>query len=119
MHTLVKLDGKKKVISDKLLKNLETVEQLELDNILPNLIDLESFSEGIILHQCGERYKREKIYTFVGTILVAVNPFKRLDIYNEEVVSWDGGELERGDGYQGMKWSEEINIPAAHVRSTV
>ncbi|GMH78324.1 hypothetical protein TL16_g07756 [Triparma laevis f. inornata] len=87
MHTLVKIDGKKKVISDKLLKDLETVEQLELDNILPNLIDLESFSEGIILHQCGERYKREKIYTFVGTILVAVNPFKRLDIYNEEVIA--------------------------------
>ena len=87
MHTLVRLDGKKRVVADKVLKTLETVEQFELDNIIPNLIDLESFSEGIILHQCGERYKKEKIYTFVGTILVAVNPFKRLDIYNDEVVS--------------------------------
>ncbi|GMH55653.1 hypothetical protein TrST_g11594 [Triparma strigata] len=87
MHTLVRLDGKKRVVADKVLKTLETVEQFELDNIIPNLIDLESFSEGIILHQCGERYKKEKIYTFVGTILVAVNPFKRLDIYNDEVIA--------------------------------
>ena len=49
-------------------------------------MDLESFSEGVILHQCGKRYESGKIYTFVGTILVAVNPFKRLDIYGPEVI---------------------------------
>jgi len=74
------------MLSDKQINECETVSQQEMETILPNLVDLESFSEGIILHQCGKRYTSGKIYTFVGTILVAVNPFKRLDIYGPSVI---------------------------------
>jgi myosin heavy subunit len=42
---------------------------------------LEEFSEGAVLHQIRERYKRDSIYTFIGNILVSVNPFKHLAIY--------------------------------------
>ena len=31
------------------------------------------------------RYKNKHIYTYVGDILVSVNPFQKLDIYNDEV----------------------------------
>ena len=39
--------------------------------------------QGSILHHVRKRYKSNLIYTLVGSILVAVNPFQRLDIYTE------------------------------------
>ena len=32
------------------------------------------------------RYNREEIYTWVGSILVAVNPYKALEIYSPETI---------------------------------
>ena len=32
-----------------------------------------------------KRYKKRLIYTYVGDILVSLNPFQKLDIYNEKV----------------------------------
>jgi myosin heavy subunit len=52
-----------------------------LDEVCHNLVDLESFSEGMILHHIRKRYSQDAIYTFVGSILVAVNPYKTLSIY--------------------------------------
>ncbi len=65
--------GLKVDVKDREFQALETVSRAELDTVMSNLVDLESFSEGIILHQCRKRYERDMIYTFVGTILVAVN----------------------------------------------
>ena len=84
---MVTTGGLKKTISQKEFEQCETVAQNELDIIIPNMIDLESFSEGIILHQCRARYQKDQIYTFVGTILVAVNPFRSLDIYNDKEIT--------------------------------
>ena len=87
-----------KVSSDKLV--VKTDQQLEIsvpkkDRALiekcghhllldvQNLVDLEELSEGAILHHVRKRYKNKYIYTHVGAILVAVNPFERLDIYNK------------------------------------
>lgn len=50
---------------------------------IENLMDLDSFTEGSILHHVRRRFLLDDIYTLVGTILVAVNPFKRLPIYSE------------------------------------
>lgn len=49
-----------------------------------NLVDLDSFTEGSILHHVRKRFMGDDIYTLVGSILVAVNPFKRLAIYGDE-----------------------------------
>jgi len=38
------------------------------------------------LHHVRKRFLNGNIYTFVGSILVAVNPFKSLDIYNNEQI---------------------------------
>jgi len=46
-----------------------------------NLVDLDEFSEGAILHHVRLRFQRKLIYTHVGAILVAVNPFEQLPIY--------------------------------------
>ncbi|GMH48612.1 hypothetical protein TrVE_jg14477 [Triparma verrucosa] len=53
---------------------------------MENLVDLDAFSEGSILHHVRKRYYQDKIYTYVGSILVAVNPFQRIDIYGSSVV---------------------------------
>ncbi|GMI13374.1 hypothetical protein TrLO_g7961 [Triparma laevis f. longispina] len=53
---------------------------------MENLVDLDAFSEGSILHHVRKRYYDDKIYTYVGSILVAVNPFQRIDIYGSSVV---------------------------------
>ena len=52
-----------------------------IDQDIQNLVDLDEMSEGAILHHVRKRFKDKKIYTHVGNILVAVNPFERLDIY--------------------------------------
>lgn len=57
-----------------------------IDQDIINLVDLDEMSEGAILHHVRKRFKDKKIYTHVGNILVAVNPFERLDIYGIHIL---------------------------------
>jgi myosin heavy subunit len=50
-----------------------------------NVVDLEHFSEETFLSVIRSRFFRDAVYTFVGSILVAVNPYKRLDSYGPEL----------------------------------
>ena len=43
-----------------------------------NLVDMPSLNEGNVLHHVRKRYVNDEIYTLVGDILVAVNPFKAM-----------------------------------------
>lgn len=47
-----------------------------------NFISLKEYSQGIILHYLKLRYYYDTIYTFIGNILLSMNPNKPLDIYN-------------------------------------
>ena len=42
--------------------------------------------QNIIVAQLSKRYLKQKIYTNVGDILISVNPFQSLDIYNNQVL---------------------------------
>lgn len=53
---------------------------------LDDLINLTFLNEPEILHSLEMRYTNNLIYTFTGPILIAINPFKNLDIYNTSVV---------------------------------
>jgi myosin heavy subunit len=64
--------------------NSVTVEAL--DENCENLVNLEVYNEGIILHHIKKRFAVDIIYTFVGNILVALNPYKSLDIYGSTVI---------------------------------
>ncbi|XP_060709914.1 unconventional myosin-IXAa isoform X1 [Hemiscyllium ocellatum] len=60
-------------------------------NDLCNLPDL---NEKALLDNLRNRFKQEKIYTYVGTILIAINPFKFLPIYNPKYVKmYDNHQL--------------------------
>ena len=46
-----------------------------------DLVLLDSLDEGLMLHTLKTRFLRDEIYTSVGDIVVALNPFKRLPLY--------------------------------------
>ncbi|XP_054982407.1 unconventional myosin-IXb isoform X3 [Sorex araneus] len=53
---------------------------------LDDLCDLPELSEAGLLCSLRQRFLQHKIYTYAGSILVAVNPFKFLPIYNPKYV---------------------------------
>ena len=58
-----------------------------------NMIKQNNLNEALILHNLRERFLQDKIYTYISSILVAVNPFCLLPIYTPEVLERykDGG----------------------------
>ena len=49
-----------------------------------NITKLKYLNEPSILNAVSQRYKRDQIYTNSGKILIAVNPFKQLNIYQKD-----------------------------------
>jgi myosin-5 len=71
-----------------------------------DLITLPHLHEPAILHALSERFFRGKIYTWTGPVLIAVNPFQRLALYESDIL-----EQYRHDGLlkaQGMQTGEEL-----------
>ncbi|PVD19339.1 hypothetical protein C0Q70_19826 [Pomacea canaliculata] len=50
-----------------------------------DLATLVRLDEQILLGEIKERYTKNRIYTYVGDILIAVNPFRDLGVYGKEV----------------------------------
>ena len=48
---------------------------------MDDLAALDMLSEDAIVDQLQNRYERSQIYTYIGDILVAVNPFTNLGLY--------------------------------------
>ena len=57
-----------------------------LDSNISNLIELHHLSENAVLHILRSRFNTGYIYTFVSSILVAVNPFQEMSIYGQDYV---------------------------------
>jgi hypothetical protein len=58
------------------------------DKGLPDILKLHHFSEMSLIHNLRIRYTRDEIYTFVGPILISINPYKWLPhLYSEETMS--------------------------------
>ena len=58
--------------------------ELALD--FPDMVQMGDVNEATILRAIKNRFARELIYTNIGTILVAMNPFKRIDCYGPAFV---------------------------------
>ncbi|KAM8723613.1 unconventional myosin-XV [Acanthopagrus schlegelii] len=70
------------------IRSLPTVaqhEQREEDGV-EDMTQLEEMHEGAVLLNLRQRYERELIYTYIGSILVSVNPYKMYNIYGTDVV---------------------------------
>ena len=48
-----------------------------------DLITLPHLHEPALLHAIEERFMEDKIYTWTGPVLIAVNPFQRLPLYTK------------------------------------
>ena len=57
------------------------------DSEVENLINLPFLHEPAILYCLELRYYRSQIYTYTGPILIAVNPFKRVDLYTDQLLA--------------------------------
>jgi len=62
-----------------------------------DLIGLTHLHEPAILHALRLRYDANIIYTATGPILIAINPFKSMELYSENTM-----ELYRSQGEQGL-----------------
>ena len=57
------------------------------DDDLSDLIDLPHLNEPSMLNSLKIRYKSDIIYTFTGPILIALNPFKEINIYGDKYLN--------------------------------
>ncbi|XP_056418485.1 unconventional myosin-Ia isoform X2 [Hyla sarda] len=51
-----------------------------------DMILLNSLSEDSLLENLKERFKNDEIYTYIGNVVISVNPYKQLSIYTPEKV---------------------------------
>jgi myosin-5 len=77
-----------------------------------DLIELTHLHEPAILHALRLRYDSDIIYTATGPILIAVNPFKPMDLYSDQMM-----ESYRLQGEQGLGSSTNINSPTKMISS--
>ncbi|XP_077989590.1 unconventional myosin heavy chain 6-like [Glandiceps talaboti] len=56
-------------------------------NGIPDMTIISDIDEKSINENLKTRFHRDEIYTYTGNILVAVNPYKRLAIYDEEKIA--------------------------------
>ena len=60
-----------------------------------DLTELEQLHEPAVVYCLHHRYQNDIIYTYTGKILLALNPFRPLELYGEEVMQryWQAGRL--------------------------
>ncbi|EFC48085.1 myosin [Naegleria gruberi] len=63
----------------------------KLDGI-PDMAQLSLLNEPSVFYNLKYRYERDQIYTYSGLFLVAVNPYKNLPIYTDEVIKRHDGK---------------------------
>jgi len=59
----------------------------DLDTPVDDLVRLNDVNQGALLHTLRLRYSRDEVYTSIGPILIAVNPFKKLEICSAETIA--------------------------------
>lgn len=109
----------KLILSSQTLSNVETPLQ-NLDKFgkpdvgcVDDLTDLGHLHEASILYSLRRRHQQNHPYTYVGEIVLAVNPYKWLPIYSEELrqsYATQGGRRRGGGG------SSQTTLPP-HVYS--
>ncbi len=72
---------------DLKLRNVIGQSNVEEGYRVNDLTQLTYLHEPAILHSLSERYKHKSIYTYTGPILLAVNPFQKVDLYTDKLLA--------------------------------
>eukprot|EP01114_Cavostelium_apophysatum_P002744 TRINITY_DN1242_c0_g1_i2.p1 TRINITY_DN1242_c0_g1~~TRINITY_DN1242_c0_g1_i2.p1 ORF type:complete len:315 (+),score=54.86 TRINITY_DN1242_c0_g1_i2:280-1224(+) len=51
---------------------------------VPDFVLMDTLSEDAMLENTKQRFKTDNIYTYIGNVVVSMNPYKRVDIYNRK-----------------------------------
>ncbi|XP_076864280.1 unconventional myosin-Ig [Brachyhypopomus gauderio] len=71
------------------MAELEGLEFGKSDFVLLDEVTMEQFSENLKL-----RFEKGRIYTFIGEVVVSVNPYRQMDIYGQDMIdAYRGREL--------------------------
>ena len=71
---------------------------------LPDFVLLEPITESNVLQNLEKRYKQNRIYSFIGNVVVSMNPYKQIPELNTEQV------MKR---YHGREhWEEQPHVYA-------
>ncbi|KAN0032251.1 hypothetical protein ACTFIV_006132 [Dictyostelium citrinum] len=66
-------------INEQLIQNYNQSD----DKDFSDMVEIQDLSEAIILNNLNLRYKSDQIYTYIGNVLISINPYKEIkDIYN-------------------------------------
>eukprot|EP01119_Soliformovum_irregulare_P003562 TRINITY_DN1423_c0_g2_i1.p1 TRINITY_DN1423_c0_g2~~TRINITY_DN1423_c0_g2_i1.p1 ORF type:complete len:1033 (-),score=362.49 TRINITY_DN1423_c0_g2_i1:84-3182(-) len=55
---------------------------------VPDFVLMDPITEDALMTNLRNRYRADKIYTYIGEVVVSVNPYKRLDqLYNDKTIN--------------------------------
>ncbi|XP_044146623.1 unconventional myosin-VIIb isoform X2 [Bufo gargarizans] len=78
-------DGKEHWISARNMSSIHSMHPSSAQGV-EDMIRLGDLNEAGIVHNLHIRYKENTIYTYTGAILVAVNPYEELPLYDNEQI---------------------------------
>jgi myosin heavy subunit len=81
-------DGEDLLLNEKQTMDLMHCNEEALDSACEDLCNISDLNEPSILHLLRKRYREDKIYTNVSSILISVNPFKLLPLYTSEMLDY-------------------------------
>ncbi|RXN01564.1 Unconventional myosin-Id [Acipenser ruthenus] len=71
------------------MAELDSLEFGKSDFVLLDEVNMEQFLDNLKL-----RFEKDRIYTYIGEVVVSMNPYKQMDIFGKEVIeSYQGREL--------------------------
>jgi myosin-5 len=74
-------------IGDLTEHNKKLPQLRNLDDTVDDLTTLSHLNEPSVLNSVRLRYSKKKIYTFSGVVLIAINPFEKIDhLYTQDII---------------------------------
>ena len=84
--TVITEDGENHDLDAKASQFCEDCNPEAMNSQIYDLVNISDLNEMSILHNLRIRFKEDKIYTNISSILISVNPFKLLPLYTPEVL---------------------------------
>ncbi|CEG45326.1 myosin 29 [Plasmopara halstedii] len=74
---------KERLLRAKMKKKMQDTDTSPTGNTFEDILHMSDLSEQSLLENLRKRYEHDLIYTYVGPIVIAINPYKQLDVYSE------------------------------------